>query len=112
MPVPPPTEPSSTGPPCAASSAPPASPLRPRAPLALGSPALCVPPPPQVSPTTGNDQGYPEESAPPWRSFHPTTASRTTPTLWVFVHRIGPSRKPDSRIQAVPVSSPLPFQDT
>ena len=35
--------------------------------------------------------------------------SRTTPTLWVLVIAIGPSRKPDSSIQIVPVISPLPL---
>src|SRR6266404_684044 len=37
------------------------------------------------------------------------TASRTTPTLWVLVIITGPSRKPDSSTQVVPVISPLPF---
>src|SRR5262245_2735518 len=36
-------------------------------------------------------------------------ASRTTPTLWVLVIATGPSRKPDSSTQVVPVISPLPF---
>src|SRR5882672_2056135 len=35
--------------------------------------------------------------------------SRTTPTLWVFVIRIGPSAKPDSSSHGVPVISPFPF---
>src|SRR5258706_8222831 len=39
------------------------------------------------------------------------TASRTTPTLCVFVIITGPSRKPDSSTQVVPVISPLPFSD-
>ena len=38
------------------------------------------------------------------------TASRTTPTLCVLVIMTGPSRKPPSSIQAVPVISPLPFR--
>ena len=37
------------------------------------------------------------------------TASRTTPTLCVLVIITGPSRKPDSSTQVVPVISPLPF---
>src|ERR1700732_3934217 len=37
------------------------------------------------------------------------TASRTTPTLWVFVIITGPSRKPESSSQVVPVISPAPF---
>ena len=37
------------------------------------------------------------------------TASRTTPTLWVLVIITGPSRKPDSSTQVVPVISPLPL---
>src|SRR5580704_5291428 len=39
------------------------------------------------------------------------TASRTTPTLWVFVIITGPSRKPDSSTHVVPVISPLPLSD-
>src|SRR5215475_647701 len=39
------------------------------------------------------------------------TASRTTPTLGVFVIMMGPTRNPDSSTQVVPVISPLPFSD-
>src|SRR5256885_16693964 len=39
------------------------------------------------------------------------TASRTTPTLCVLVIITGPSRKPDSSTQVVPVISPFPFSD-
>src|SRR5271168_3755531 len=39
------------------------------------------------------------------------TASRTTPTLCVLVIITGPSRKPDSSTQVVPVISPLPLRD-
>jgi hypothetical protein len=39
------------------------------------------------------------------------TASRTTPTLWVLVIITGPSRKPDSSTQVVPVISPLPLSE-
>src|SRR6478672_4244550 len=38
------------------------------------------------------------------------TASRTTPTLCVFVIITGPSRNPESSTQCVPVISPLPFR--
>src|SRR6266568_4529522 len=38
------------------------------------------------------------------------TASRTTPTLWVLVIMTGPSRKPESSTQCVPVISPLPLR--
>src|SRR5215510_7197735 len=41
--------------------------------------------------------------------FHSITASRTTPTLWVFVIKTGVPKQPDSSSQAVPVISPLPF---
>ncbi len=40
---------------------------------------------------------------------HAMTASRTTPTLCVLVIMIGPSRKPESSSQVVPVISPLPL---
>src|SRR5258708_13235539 len=39
------------------------------------------------------------------------TASRTTPTLCVLLIITGPSRKPDSSTQVVPVISPLPLSD-
>ena len=42
---------------------------------------------------------------------HWITASRTTPTLWVLVIITGPSRKPDSSSQVVPVISPLPLSE-
>src|SRR5437016_10953684 len=42
---------------------------------------------------------------------HWITASRTTPTLCVLVIITGPSRKPDSSNQVVPVISPLPLSD-
>jgi hypothetical protein len=38
-------------------------------------------------------------------------ASRTTPTLCVLVMSTGPSRKPPSSIQVVPVISPLPLSE-
>src|SRR5437667_1265137 len=45
----------------------------------------------------------------PCFTFHAITASRTTPTLCVFVIITGPSRKPESSTHVVPVISPLPF---
>jgi hypothetical protein len=42
-------------------------------------------------------------------TFQAMTASRTTPTLCVLVIMIGPSRKPESSSQVVPVISPLPL---
>src|SRR5579859_7191498 len=41
---------------------------------------------------------------------HAMTASRTTPTLWVLVIMTGPSRKPESSSQVVPVISPFPLR--
>ena len=38
-----------------------------------------------------------------------TSASRTTPTLWVLVIATGPPSSPASRIHSRPVSSPLPL---
>ncbi len=63
-------------------------------------------PPSYVSATTG--------SAPPGGSAsclicHAMIASRTTPTLCVFVIPTGPSRNPLSCTHVVPVISPLPF---
>ena len=46
----------------------------------------------------------------PFFSCHWIAASRTVPTLCVPVSRIGPSMKPDSLIQLMPVMSPLPFR--
>ena len=46
----------------------------------------------------------------PLSTCHLIAASRTVPTLWVPVSRIGPSRSPDSLIQLMPVMSPLPFR--
>src|SRR5215813_8791719 len=65
--------------------------------------------PSQVSATTGNPQGCIVLLN--WRDCHAITASRTTPTLEVFVIIIGPSRNPDSSIQVVPVISPLPLSE-
>ena len=67
--------------------------------------------PSQVSATMGRDHQYPLASADPWLARQEMTASRTMPTLWVLVIRMGPSANPDSSIQVVPVISPLPFKD-
>src|SRR5258708_18396485 len=65
--------------------------------------------PSQVSATTGSDHQYPLASGGPWAMRQALPASRTTPTLCVLVIITGPSRKPDSSTQVVPVISPLPF---
>src|ERR1700719_4297747 len=65
--------------------------------------------PSQVSATTGSDHHDSVASAGPCATRQAMSASRTTPTLWVFVIITGPSRKPDSSTQVVPVISPLPF---
>src|SRR6266571_506574 len=62
--------------------------------------------PSQVSATTGSDQS----NSNPLRTSHSMTASRTTPTLCVFVIITGPARNPDSSSHVVPVISPLPFR--
>src|SRR5208337_2563837 len=48
-------------------------------------------------------------SGSPRFTFQAMTASRTTPTLCVLVIMMGPSRKPESSSQVVPVISPLPL---
>src|SRR5579872_1569153 len=65
--------------------------------------------PSQVSATTGSDHHDAVASAGPCLTRQAITASRTTPTLCVLVIIAGPSRKPDSSTQVVPVISPLPF---
>src|SRR5580698_10550210 len=65
--------------------------------------------PSQVSATTGSDHQAPVASAGPCFTFQAMTASCTTPTLWVLVIITGPSRKPESSSQVVPVISPAPF---
>src|SRR3954465_3745907 len=67
--------------------------------------------PSHVSATTGSDQYTSGSSRPRCPTLQAITASRTTPTLCVFVSRIGPSRKPDSSTHAVPVISPLPLSE-
>src|SRR5512132_2249521 len=59
--------------------------------------------PSNVSPTTASDQ--PSRSA-----ERAAIASRTTPTLKVFVMPTGVVSSPDSRTHSNPVSSPLPFR--
>src|SRR5438132_2234932 len=65
--------------------------------------------PSQVSATTGSDHQAPVASAAPCATRQAMTASRTTPTLCVFVIMTGPSRKPDSSTHVVPVISPFPL---
>src|SRR3989338_321497 len=102
MPVPPPTFPSATVPPRALSSASKACSSL------TWNPLMSLRYPSQVSATTGSDQGWL-----PWpRLTHQAmTASRTVPTLWVLVIITGPSIRPDSSTQVVPVISPLPFRE-
>ena len=99
IPVPPPTLPSATGPPRAPSSAA----------IACSAftwkPLMSLSTPSQVSATTGRPQGC----RPGRDACHCRIASRTTPTLCVFVIAIGPSRKPLSWSHVVPVISPLPL---
>src|SRR6266545_5671781 len=61
--------------------------------------------PSHVSATMGSDQS----NWKPLCTSHSMTASRTTPTLCVFVIITGPARNPDSSSQVVPVISPLPL---
>src|SRR5512146_501360 len=105
MPVPPPTLPSGTGPPRAVS-------------MAWNTSSGCTwkpltsfSQPSQVSATTGSDHQYSDCLGWPCLTRQAITASRTTPTLWVLVIITGPSRKPDSSIQVVPVISPLPLRE-
>jgi hypothetical protein len=53
--------------------------------------------------------GSPQGCVPGLPTRHCRIASRTTPTLCVFMIATGPSRRPLSSIQVVPVLSPLPF---
>ena len=100
MPVPPPTLPSATAPPRAASSA---------AQRMFGltwKPLMSLSQPSQVSATTGSDQ---LSSAWLCSTCQAMMASRTTPTLCVLVIIIGPSTCRSSSSQVVPVISPLPL---
>src|SRR5207249_6850363 len=97
IPVPPPTFPSATSPGAALASA-----------SFVCAAVTCCPfaslrNPSYVSPTTGS--AHASSSA-----LSAAIASRTTPTLNVFVIPIGVVRNPDSRTHSSPVSSPLPFR--
>src|ERR1700723_2955777 len=69
--------------------------------------------PSYVSATTGSEKKSAPRLLVPgaclFRTCHSMYASRTTPTECVLVMSTGPSRKPDSSIQVVPVISPFPF---
>ena len=101
MPVPPPTFPSATGPDLALSRA-----WKTCSGLTW-NPLISLSSPSHVSATTGRDQAG--NFSPRRFSCQAMTASWTTPTLWVFVISTGPSRKPDSSSQVVPVISPFPL---
>ena len=102
IPVPLPTAPSSTGPPAAFAIA------SWRCSGLTWKPLMSLSVPSQVSPTTGRLQNI--SSSPMSSTPAATSASRTTPTLCVFVSPIGVVRQPDSRIHSSPVSSPLPLR--
>ena len=100
IPVPLPTLPSATGPAAAVASA-----------WSTCSGLTCRPLmslriPSQVSPTTGSAQNG---SGGRSRAIAATIAPCTVPTSCVFVSATGVVKRPDSRIHAVPVSSPFPF---
>ena len=99
IPVPPPTEPSATGPRLAPSSALNTCSCR------TWNPSTSFRTPSYVSATTGrlNSNDLPRFSA------HAISASRTVPTLLVVVSSTGPYSSPDSFSQCVPVISPFPF---
>ena len=99
IPVPPPTEPSTTGPPRAESSAAKTCSRR------TWKPLMSFRNPSQVSATTGRLQS----GASRFCCAQAIVASWTAPTLWVFVIITAPSRMPRSRSQVVPVISPFPF---
>ena len=68
--------------------------------------------PSQVSATMGSDQTVqPVPAGGQRRAAYSMIASRTTPTAFVFVRAMGPSRIPDSRTQCAPVISPLPLSE-
>jgi hypothetical protein len=102
MPVPPPTDPSCTGPVRAAASA-----ARTCAAVTC-MPLMSFSTPSNVSPTTGMHQYRP--SSVRASSSAAMSASRTTPTLWVFVIAIGVVRTPASRTHSSPVMSPFPLR--
>ena len=100
IPVPPPTAPSSTGPPCAVASA------------AWRCRAGHVEAVDVVEQRRRRSRRRPAATS--WRrppsTDAATSASRTTPTLWVLVIAIGVVSRPDSRTHSRPVSSPLPLR--
>ena len=102
MPVPPPTLPSTTAPPVAPLRAPKTSSFF------TWKPLMSFSSPSHVSPTTGRLKF---DVSGNFLVPHSTTASRTTPTLWVLVSSTGPSRKPDSSTHSLPVISPLPLKE-
>src|SRR5688572_12538310 len=65
--------------------------------------------PSHVSATTGSEKSPEYPSPLNFLLPHSITASRTTPTLCVFVIITGEPSPPDSSTQVVPVISPLPF---
>ena len=100
IPVPPPTEPSATGPEAAESSA------AKTCSRCTWKPLMSFRNPSQVSATSGRLQS----GAARFCCAQAMVASCTAPTLWVFVIMTAPSRIPRSRSQVVPVISPLPFR--
>src|SRR5437870_12672961 len=101
MPVPPPTFPSTTGPPRALSSAAHASCF------VTWKPLMSLRPPSHVSATTGSDHS--SWRSRPLRTYHSITASRTPPPECVLVIATRPHRHPDSSPQAAPPTPPFPF---
>ena len=95
MPVPPPTFPSATSADAAPSAESTCAAVTRCARMSLRKPSY-------VSPTTGSDQASSSAE-------RAAIASRTTPTLNVFVIPIGVVSRPDSRTHSRPVSSPFPF---
>ena len=100
IPVPPPTPPSSTGPPLARASA---------CVDVLGAHVEAVDVVERAVPRLPDDRQRPVVAAPPRSSSAAISASRTTPTECVFVSAIGVVSCPDSRTHSRPVSSPLPL---
>ena len=102
IPVPPPTEPSATGPAAAAAYAAFACSA------VTWKPSTSLSVPSQVSATTG--RAHASTPSPISATSISTSASRTTPTLWVLVMPMGECRRPTSSIQGRPVISPLPLR--
>ena len=99
--MPPPTEPSSTGPVLADSSA------RTATSTVTWPPLMSFRYPSHVSAATGSSQA---SATAGWCfTVHATTPACAIPTACVLVIAIGPAAVPDSSIQETPVISPLPF---